>query len=161
MGELHPAVADIAAGRWKGKTPPAIRGTGYCIDALEAALWSVAGADDFRGAVFRAANLGDEADTTAAIAGQLAGSRWSASGIPTAWRETVAIERIIALAGGLFTAGGGDAVDARWPHDDFVHAWWVEPGQLSRASTRAIPIRSALATRSICSSTRGSGPSLI
>src|SRR6201999_3287831 len=75
-GDLHPEVAAIAAGAWKGKEPPAIRGTGYCIDALEAALWSVAGADDFRSAVLRAANLGDDADTTAAIAGQLAGARW-------------------------------------------------------------------------------------
>ena len=88
-GDLHPAVTDIAAGAWKAKAPPAIRGTGYCIDALEAALWSVAGADDFRSAVLRAANLGDDADTTAAIAGQLAGARWGASGIPAAWREKV------------------------------------------------------------------------
>lgn len=77
-GELHPTVADIAAGSWKAKSPPAIRGTGYCIDALEAALWSVAGAANFRDAVLRAANLGDDADTTAAIGGQLAGARWGA-----------------------------------------------------------------------------------
>lgn len=130
-GELHAAVADIAAGTWKAKAPPTIRGTGYCIDALEAALWSVAGADDFRNAVLRAANLGDDADTTAAIAGQLAGARWGASGIPAAWREkTVAAERIIALARGLFAAGGGQVDDERWAHDDFVHAWWVQPGRL-------------------------------
>lgn len=130
-GELHPAVADIAAGTWKEKAPPAIRGSGYCIDALEAALWSVAGAEDFRSAVLRAANLGDDADTTAAIAGQLAGARWGASAIPAAWRErTVAAERIVALARGLFAAGVCEVDDASWPHDDFVHAWWVEPGRL-------------------------------
>ncbi len=107
-GDLHPAVAQIAAGAWKTKEPPAIRGTGYCIDALEAALWSVAGATNFREAVLRAANLGDDADTTAAIAGQLAGARWGASGIPAAWRgKAVAAERIVALARGLFAAGGG------------------------------------------------------
>jgi ADP-ribosyl-[dinitrogen reductase] hydrolase len=101
-GELHPAVADIAAGTWKAKAPPDIRGTGYCIDALEAALWSVAGADDFRQAVLRAANLGDDADTTAAIAGQLAGARWGASGIPADWQDkVVARDRIVALARGL------------------------------------------------------------
>ena len=130
-GELHPAVADIAAGGWKHKAPPAIRGTGYCIDALEAALWAVRGADDFRDAVLRAANLGDDADTTAAIAGQLAGARWGASGIPAAWREqVVAAERIVALARGLYAAGGGELDDAQWPHDDFLHAWWVQPGRL-------------------------------
>ena len=46
-GELHPAVAELAAGSWKAKAPPAIRGSGYCIEALEAALWAVAGAADF------------------------------------------------------------------------------------------------------------------
>jgi len=130
-GDLHPAVADIAAGGWKHKAPPAIRGTGYCIDALEAALWAVAGADDFRGAVLRAANLGDDADTTAAIAGQLAGARWGATNIPAAWRhEVVGGERIVGLARGLFTAGGGDLDDGSWGHDDFVHAWWVQRGRL-------------------------------
>lgn len=130
-GALHPAIADLAAGPWKVKQPPAIRGTGYCVAALEAALWSVNGADDFRTAVLRAANLGDDADTTAAIAGQLAGARWGASGIPPEWRaRIVAHERIVGLAGGLFAAGGGDFPLASWPHDEFVHAWWVEPGCL-------------------------------
>jgi hypothetical protein len=130
-GALHPAVADIAAGKWRRKALPAIRGTGYCIDALDAALWSVAGADDFRDAVLRAANLGDDADTTAAITGQLAGARWGASGIPPAWQERlVARERIVALARGLFATGGGEVDDTSWPQDDFVHAWWTGPVRL-------------------------------
>jgi ADP-ribosylglycohydrolase len=130
-GRLHPAVAEIAAGSWKEKAPPAIRGTGYCIDALEAALWAVAGADDFRHAVLRASNLGDDADTTAAIAGQLAGARWGASNIPAGWRQkVVAHERIVALARGLFAAGGGQVDDTAWPHDEFLHAWWVQPDRL-------------------------------
>jgi len=130
-GDLHPAIADIADGAWKGKQPPAIQGTGYCVDALEAALWSVDGAAGFRDAVLRAANLGDDADTTAAIAGQLAGARWGASAIPAQWREkVVAGERMVSLARALFVAGGGDAGSAAWAHDAFVHAWWVAPGQL-------------------------------
>jgi len=130
-GELHAAVAEVGGGSWKGKQPPAIRGTGYCVDALEAALWSVDGAVDFRDAVLRAANLGDDADTTAAIAGQLAGARWGASAIPVPWQEkVVAGERMVSLARGLFVAGGGDAGSTAWAHDEFVHAWWVEPGQL-------------------------------
>lgn len=130
-GDLHPAIADLARGSWKGKTPPAIRGTGYCVDALEAAVWAVDGAGDFRDAVLRAANLGNDADTTAAIAGQLAGARWGASAIPTAWRERlVAGERMISLARGLFLAGGGEADSSVWAHDGFVHAWWVQSGRL-------------------------------
>lgn len=133
VGPLHPAVAEVAAGSWRAKEPPAIRGTGYCVDALEAAVWAVAGATDYRAAVLRAANLGDDADTTAAIAGQLAGARWGASGIPAPWLgRLVARERIESLALGLFTAGTGapDRAVPAWPHDPFLHAWWVEPAQV-------------------------------
>lgn len=101
--ELHPQVAAIAAGSFREKEPPAIRGTGFCIDALEAALWAVHGADDFRSAVLRAANLGDDADTTAAIAGQLAGAWWGLSGIPAAWRSKLTmLDEITQLADRLF-----------------------------------------------------------
>jgi ADP-ribosylglycohydrolase len=101
-GDLHPQVTVIAAGSFREKEPPAIRGSGFCIDALEAALWAVQGADDFRSAVLRAANLGDDADTTAAIAGQLAGAWWGLSGIPPQWcsKLTMAPE-IIQLADDL------------------------------------------------------------
>lgn len=131
FGGLHPAIEAIASGSWRGKEPPAIRGTGYCIDALEAALWAVDGADDFRTAVLRAANLGDDADTTAAIAGQLAGARWGASAIPDTWRAKLSLgERIVAMAEMLFFADAGAAPDRPWPFDDFLHAWWVEPARL-------------------------------
>lgn len=109
---------------------PPSGGTGYCVDALEAAIWAVAGAGDHREAVLRAANLGDDADTTAAIAGQLAGARWGASGIPPAWREVVvAGPRIESLARHLHAAARGEA-PVVWAADEFHHAWWVEPGRL-------------------------------
>ena len=130
-GDLHSAVAAVAAGSWRAKEPPAIRGSGYCVDALEAAIWAVDGADDFEAAVLRAANLGDDADTTAAIAGQLAGARWGASGIPERWRHRVtAGERIAALAEGLFDAGLVEQRTHAWSFDPYIHAWWVEPGRL-------------------------------
>ena len=99
QGALHAEVEAIARGSWRTKEPPAIRGSGYCVAALEAAIWAVAGATDFRDAILRAANLGDDADTTAAIAGQLAGARFGASGIPQTWLERLAMrERIESLA---------------------------------------------------------------
>jgi ADP-ribosylglycohydrolase len=125
-GPLDPAVEAIARGSWVGKEPPAIRGTGYCVDALEAAIWAVAGAEGLREAVLRAANLGDDADTTAAIAGQLAGARWGRSGIPAEWLDRLELrERIEELARSLFRAGGG-TVSERWPHDELLHAWRVD-----------------------------------
>jgi ADP-ribosyl-[dinitrogen reductase] hydrolase len=130
-GTLHPEVAAIAAGNWKRKPPPDIRGTGYCVNALEAALWSVGGADDFRTAVLRAANLGDDADTTAAIAGQIAGACFGASGIPSSWTEKVArADRITSLARNLFFAEDLAQDTEPWPYEHVVHAWWVEPGRL-------------------------------
>jgi ADP-ribosyl-[dinitrogen reductase] hydrolase len=85
-----PKIEAIAGGAWRGKPRHEIRGTGYVVDALEAAIWCVGTSSDFRGAVTRAANLREDADTTAAIAGQLAGALYGASGIPAEWLERVA-----------------------------------------------------------------------
>jgi len=130
-GALHPAVEPVARGSWRTKEPPAIRGTGYCVDALEAALWAVGGADSFRDAVLRAANLGDDADTTAAIAGQLAGARWGTAGVPITWMAKLHLRaRIVELARSLFRAGGG-TVDPAWGHDRLLHAWRLDEGVLA------------------------------
>ncbi|MCS6986297.1 MAG: ADP-ribosylglycohydrolase family protein [Sphingomonadaceae bacterium] len=102
---LEPQVARILEGSWRGKTRAAIQASGFVLHALEAALWSVGGAVDFRDAVLRAANLAQDADTTAAIAGQLAGALWGAAGIPSEWRAQVAWgPRIEELAAALFAA---------------------------------------------------------
>jgi ADP-ribosyl-[dinitrogen reductase] hydrolase len=52
------------------------------VHALEAALWCVHRAADFREAVLLAANLGNDADSVAAGTGQLAGAIWGEAGIP-------------------------------------------------------------------------------
>ena len=54
-----------------------------------------------REAVLRAVNLGDDADTTGAVCGQLAGAYWSEDGIPAEWRTGLARRDLIeqALAG--------------------------------------------------------------
>ena len=70
---------------------------------MEAALWCVARSTGFREAVLLAANLADDADTVAAITGQLAGAIWGASAIPEAWLTKLAwSERITKLADDLF-----------------------------------------------------------
>ena len=76
------AIGPIVAGRWRGRHRDAIRASGYVAHSLEAALWAVGRSGSFAEAVLTAANLGEDADTTAAIAGQLAGAIWGASGIP-------------------------------------------------------------------------------
>lgn len=107
--ELAREVSRIAGGSWRTKDRMQIRGSGYVVDALEAAIWCVARSSDFRGAVLLAANLREDADTTAAIAGQLAGALCGASTIPDEWRRRVAWgPRIEETAGRLFAAAGAD-----------------------------------------------------
>ena len=102
----RPEVRAIAEGAWRTKTRAQIRGSGYVVDGLEAALWCVARTSTFREAVLLAANLGDDADTTAAVAGQLAGALYGASGIPPQWRQRLAWhDRIQDTADRLFARG--------------------------------------------------------
>lgn len=100
---LSAKVADIAAARYKGKGEAHIRGTGYSVDSLEAALWCFHNTDSFEQAVLHAANLGDDADTTAAICGQIAGAYYGEEAIPRTWRDKLAMaDEIRALADQLF-----------------------------------------------------------
>jgi ADP-ribosyl-[dinitrogen reductase] hydrolase len=82
-----PSVAAIALGAYLGKQSSQVTGSGYCVASLEAALWCFANTSSFEGAVLAAANLGDDADTTAAIVGQLAGAFYGTQGIPVHWLE--------------------------------------------------------------------------
>jgi len=95
---LHPEIAAVASGSFRRKAPPDIRGSGYVVRSLEAALWAFHDAADFRQAVLRAVNLGDDADTTGAVCGQLAGACWGEHGIPEAWRNGLAGRETIEAA---------------------------------------------------------------
>lgn len=86
---LVPEIDAIAAGSFKTKQPPEIRGSGYVVESLEAALWAFYNSDNFRDGCLLAANLGDDADTTAAVYGQLAGAFYGESDIPAGWRNLI------------------------------------------------------------------------
>ncbi len=83
---LMAEVAEVAHGSYHRRMPPDVRGSGYVVESLEAALWAFAATDDFATGVLAAANLGEDADTTAAVYGQLAGAYYGASAIPAEWR---------------------------------------------------------------------------
>ena len=87
---LHPLIQEIAQGSFRRKQPPAIQGSGWVVKSLEASLWAFHDADNFEEAVLRAVNLGDDADTTGAICGQLAGAYWGESNIPQSLRSGLA-----------------------------------------------------------------------
>jgi ADP-ribosylglycohydrolase len=101
-GPLDPQIEEIARGSYKRKQPPEIRGSGFVVHTLEAALWALWSTDDFRSGCLAVVNLGEDADTTGAVYGQLAGAIYGVDGIPAEWREQLALrEKIESLADGL------------------------------------------------------------
>ena len=98
IAPFHGEVAEVASGSFRRKQPPEIVGSGYVVKSLEAALWAFHDAEDFREAVLRAVNLGDDTDTTGAVCGQLAGAYWGESGIPAEWLEGLARRNMIDAA---------------------------------------------------------------
>jgi ADP-ribosylglycohydrolase len=89
-----------------------VRSSGYVVDTLEAALWSFARGQDFRGAVLSAVNLGGDTDTVGCVAGALAGACYGRPGIPREWVDRLARSTDIEkLAGRLYEAacGTGDS----------------------------------------------------
>jgi ADP-ribosylglycohydrolase len=98
ISSFQPEVAEVASGSFRRKRPPQIQGSGYVVKSLEAALWAFHDARDFREAVLRAVNLGNDADTTGAVCGQLAGAYWGEQGIPTEWLEGLASRDLIETA---------------------------------------------------------------
>lgn len=100
-------IAAIAAGSFRQKEPPEIAGTGYVVRSLEAALWAFDRSTSFEDGCLRAANLGDDADTTAAVYGQLAGAYYGVAGIPPRWLDRLAQRDVIeTLANRLFELAG-------------------------------------------------------
>jgi ADP-ribosyl-[dinitrogen reductase] hydrolase len=89
------AIQSIARGAYRKKPTAGVRGTGYVVESLEAALWCFSTTETFEDAILTAANLGDDADTTAAVCGQVAGAYYGESGIPERWRERLVMRQEI------------------------------------------------------------------
>ncbi len=98
-------IVAIARGAYRQKPEDEIRGSGYVVDSLEAAMWCFVRSHSFEEAVLMAANLGDDADTTATVCGQVAGAYYGVQGIPVAWLERLALHlEITELADRLYSA---------------------------------------------------------
>src|SRR5262245_25942430 len=90
LGDAHSFAAGervtaIACGSYRNKEAADIHGSGYVVHSLEAALWVFDRTHTFADAILMAANLGEDADTTAAVCGQLAGAYYGESAIPSHW----------------------------------------------------------------------------
>ncbi|MDZ7813754.1 MAG: ADP-ribosylglycohydrolase family protein [Ideonella sp.] len=100
--DLCGSVRQLAEQSYLTKCADQIHGSGYCVESLEAALWCIATTTSFKEAVLKAANLGDDADTTAAIAGQIAGALYGVQDIPQHWIDQLyMVEDLSAMARGL------------------------------------------------------------
>jgi len=104
-------IVAIASGDYREKLDTDIYGTGYVVESLEAAMWCFTRAESFEEAILMAANLGDDADTTAAVCGQIAGAYYGASGISDRWSHRLALRSdITQLADQLHDRQKGDNV---------------------------------------------------
>jgi ADP-ribosyl-[dinitrogen reductase] hydrolase len=95
---LHPDIIQIAEGSYqrKGGYDDGIRGKGYIVSALEAALWAFwSDGNSFKTGALAAVNLGDDTDTTAAIYGQLAGACYGYKNLPSEWVGQVYAKKFI------------------------------------------------------------------
>jgi ADP-ribosyl-[dinitrogen reductase] hydrolase len=101
------AIQAIARGAYRDKAADDISGSGYVVHCLEAALWCFQTTDSFPAAILQAANLGQDADTTAAVCGQIAGAYYGESGIPAPWLARLAMgDEIGAIAEQLYAGPG-------------------------------------------------------
>jgi ADP-ribosylglycohydrolase len=95
---LHTDIMNISQGSYQkqGGYDDGIRGKGYIVDALEAALWAFwSDENSFKKGALAAVNLGDDTDTTAAIYGQLAGAYYGYHNLPSEWLEHVYAKKFI------------------------------------------------------------------
>jgi ADP-ribosyl-[dinitrogen reductase] hydrolase len=93
----------IAKGDYLNKPYQQLTGSGYVIESLESALWCFYNSSSFKDAILLSANLGNDADTTAAICGQLAGAYYGVDAIPESWIEKLAMrDTIFSIAEKLY-----------------------------------------------------------
>jgi ADP-ribosylglycohydrolase/protein-tyrosine phosphatase len=122
--EQHPLVSEIdtiAVGSFLRKSESEIHGSGYVVGSLEAALWAFTNSSSFAEGCLKAVNLGDDADTTWAVYGQLAGAFYGCEGIPAKWRNKLAKRDVLEeIAARLYCYGNR-------PHGN---CYWVEPDRL-------------------------------
>jgi ADP-ribosyl-[dinitrogen reductase] hydrolase len=111
-----PNIQAIARAEYRAKSEQDVRGSGYVVQSLEAALWCFWHTSGFEAAILNAANLGDDADTTAAVCGQVAGAYYGEAAIPPHWLRRLAMrDTIVDLADRLRQAGGDDQAPNQRP----------------------------------------------
>ena len=97
-------VAFLGQCEWRNKTIDEIQSTGYVIHTLEASLYCVDTTSTFEGALLKAVNLGDDADSVGAVTGQMAGAKYGVDSIPQDWLDKlIDREKIISIGEEIFS----------------------------------------------------------
>ena len=93
----------IAYGCYRGFEADDCISTGYVVTTLETALWCFDHSESFEEAVLKAVNLGGDADTIAAVTGQIAGAYYGVEEIPKRWiQKTYKSNQIVQLVEELY-----------------------------------------------------------
>ncbi|MFD2286591.1 ADP-ribosylglycohydrolase family protein [Pedobacter petrophilus] len=104
-----------------------IYSSGYVLHSLEASLWSVLTTQSYADAVLKAVNLGEDTDTTAAIAGGLAGLIYGFESIPATWVNVLVkrteIEKLCAQMEAKFVKKQKYNISAIKETDEFFFFW--------------------------------------
>lgn len=130
LGILPLDIATIVQGSYQNKQRHEISSSGFVVDSLEAALWSFWHSDSFEEGALLAANLAGDADTVAAIYGQLAGAYYGVTEIPSQWLAQLAWrEKISELALALH-----DKETPRLPQNEVFLSFLSEMEQVATAS---------------------------
>ena len=118
-----------------------IASSGYVLHTLEAALWCLLRYTTYAETVLAAVNLGDDTDTTAAVAGGLAGLYYGEAAIPAEWLADLArrgdIEDLATrLAVRCDEAASTEATTAEAAHvvlppRPFPNSYWASPAVLA------------------------------
>lgn len=97
--ELMRSAMDGALLEWalclKDAPEQEIRSGGFVRDTLKAATWCFVNTNSYEACVLAAVNLGDDTDTTAAVAGALAGAVYGIEAIPREWIDTLRGKELI------------------------------------------------------------------
>ena len=72
-----------------------LSGRGFCVSTLNTAIWAVLSSESYKECILKAINIGDDTDTTAAVAGALAGAVYGIKGIPQDWVDSLINRELI------------------------------------------------------------------
>jgi ADP-ribosyl-[dinitrogen reductase] hydrolase len=84
--------------------PDCIPESGYVVDSLTVAVYSILHTDNYKDAVMMAVNFGYDTDTNAAITGSIAGAMYGSSGIPQGWLDALRKKEELIRIGEKFSA---------------------------------------------------------